>query len=1087
MIGKNNFSEKLKQISSINKQPHFSIRKLTVGAVSVLLGFSFVAINQQVVKADIASPAVSKQEESLNTYSALNKFLRTDAETDKTSNTVATEKPAIPSSTEQQPQKPAGNTSTTTSMPTEKPTSTEPQKPAVNNDLAEAATHLQTNIATANTFMQTENYAQAATEEKADLQLAVNDGQALLDQYSKLNTVSDIQVQVKTEVIATDQVTVAALNDASTKIKRALTIILQEQATNSVKVATDGDCDLLWDDNSKTLHVMAGIKGNHLANALSANLTEDLYSQIVHIKIDDNLVLPANSSFMFSGPSIFKGLNSLTDITGLQNLDTSQVTSMADMFASDRNLQSLDLTGFSTSQVTNMDMMFDSNIKLKALDLSMFDTSHVGNMSSMFNNCHNLVELNVSSFDTSNALFISGMFGNCYGLRSLDLSSFNTSKAEYFNFMFSGMGSKYNFVLTLPAQKFANNSGLNDGRSFIQAVDAADGGTITHPVGTIYSPAEFQALYASANPPAETYVINSTHDSERYTASAKSAPLYAAAGQDLASASEQYLQFTDQADHSVKPLAELEATTDLFNKQNKIVTAVKWSGSKVDDQGRLSKTATGEVNVMATITYGDGTTANVPVTLKVVRSTSTYHVSAKEGGVLQLHAADIGTAATNDLVAFHDPAAIDRLLSVTTSDGSAIDPSAVIDHLEWTNNGQPSTDYLAISNGQPTNYASAEIRVVYTDGKKSNPIQIKADIVGAILKNDAKIIMNSSLKPISASDKVPNGADYLDLSHLADKYPVTYYTWSDDPDQNTDLNINYADNGTTKNAYLMVHYQDGTQQAVPVTILIKSQAEVDHFTQIAPIQAHEANVENTVLEAFPQLTDANNWGELLKGNLDDVKSISWSDEAAVKQLLQKKGQHSAQIVIEFKDESKQIMEVTVQVNAINAIAAVQKEFLSSLTPVDHTVNDLKAVNYLDLSQIDSSQVTAYTWSGDAQDTTDLDVNYAHSQGGSLMAYIIVHYQDGTKQAVLVPVRIKPQNLQWQFKQTQPITMQLNAVEAPAEFNKPSTFLANADLITNIAWVGNPDTSAVGSITSAVKITFADGTSLIHLIQINVVK
>ena len=44
MLGKNNFKERLRKMEKHQKQDRFSIRKLTIGAASVLLGFTFLGL-----------------------------------------------------------------------------------------------------------------------------------------------------------------------------------------------------------------------------------------------------------------------------------------------------------------------------------------------------------------------------------------------------------------------------------------------------------------------------------------------------------------------------------------------------------------------------------------------------------------------------------------------------------------------------------------------------------------------------------------------------------------------------------------------------------------------------------------------------------------------------------------------------------------------------------------------------------------------------------------------------------------------------------------------------------------------------------
>ena len=71
-----------------------------------------------------------------------------------------------------------------------------------------------------------------------------------------------------------------------------------------------------------------------------------------------------------------------TEIKGLENFDTSNVTNMSEMFR-ESVATSLDLSKFNTSKVTNMvDMFYGS--QATSLDLSSFDTSSVTNMNGMF-------------------------------------------------------------------------------------------------------------------------------------------------------------------------------------------------------------------------------------------------------------------------------------------------------------------------------------------------------------------------------------------------------------------------------------------------------------------------------------------------------------------------------------------------------------------------------------------------------------------------------------------------------------------------------------------------------------------------------
>ncbi|QFG51204.1 BspA family leucine-rich repeat surface protein [Lactobacillus acetotolerans] len=63
MLGKNNFKERLRKMEMQAKKDRFSIRKLAIGAASVLLGFSFMGITAQSAKADTFNPVKQDKQE----------------------------------------------------------------------------------------------------------------------------------------------------------------------------------------------------------------------------------------------------------------------------------------------------------------------------------------------------------------------------------------------------------------------------------------------------------------------------------------------------------------------------------------------------------------------------------------------------------------------------------------------------------------------------------------------------------------------------------------------------------------------------------------------------------------------------------------------------------------------------------------------------------------------------------------------------------------------------------------------------------------------------------------------------------------
>ena len=132
----------------------------------------------------------------------------------------------------------------------------------------------------------------------------------------------------------------------------------------------------------------------------------------------------------------FSGCNNLTEIKGIEYLNTENVTNMGFMFNSCKVLTSLNLSNFNTEKVTDMQGMFGECWDLTSLDLSNFNTEKVTNMRHMFFNCSDLTSLNLSNFNTEKVMYMSNMFYNCNKLTSLDLTSFNTAEVTKMDYMF---------------------------------------------------------------------------------------------------------------------------------------------------------------------------------------------------------------------------------------------------------------------------------------------------------------------------------------------------------------------------------------------------------------------------------------------------------------------------------------------------------------------------------------------------------------------------------------------------------------------------------------------------------------------------
>ena len=189
---------------------------------------------------------------------------------------------------------------------------------------------------------------------------------------------------------------------------------------------------------------------------------------IVHIVFDKSFSTYTSTSLY----CFFRNLKKLETITGLEYLNTANVTNMGYMFYSCSSLTSLDVTHFNTANVTNMGYMFYSCSSLTSLDVTHFNTANVTNMSYMFYNCKALTSLDVTHFNTANVTNMGYMFYICSSLTSLDVTHFNTAKVTDMRYMFSSCSSLTSLDVTnFNTANVANMSYMFSGCSSLTSLD----------------------------------------------------------------------------------------------------------------------------------------------------------------------------------------------------------------------------------------------------------------------------------------------------------------------------------------------------------------------------------------------------------------------------------------------------------------------------------------------------------------------------------------------------------------------------------------------------------------------------------------
>lgn len=153
-----------------------------------------------------------------------------------------------------------------------------------------------------------------------------------------------------------------------------------------------------------------------------------------------------DSSFADARPTTtkdwFVAMFDLTSIEGMENLNTSEVTNMKDMFSLCRNLESVDVSGFDTQKVTTTNGLFNECNSLQSVDLSGFNTINVTDMQQMFYGCTSLTTLDLTSFNTENVTLTPWMFYGCDHLKTVYVSDgFKVENVGQHTCMFEGCTS----------------------------------------------------------------------------------------------------------------------------------------------------------------------------------------------------------------------------------------------------------------------------------------------------------------------------------------------------------------------------------------------------------------------------------------------------------------------------------------------------------------------------------------------------------------------------------------------------------------------------------------------------------------------
>ena len=380
------------------KKERFSIRKLTVGAASVLIGLTFIGVSGQTVHADTV-PAAQNEEVA-----------------PKATTTDDTIKTADDSAVKITTETPVSSTKETDAQ-TQSTTKTSDQ--TVSTDVKNAASETEVKTETETAKKVEKDLTKTAPDEETEKTVAE-------DVASKTTDAKD------TTTLKTDQKAALAKDLAAQKTAAPV-----QKNYNT----TDWDGNL---DNTTHEYTLTGYHGEDKENIYIPNtddfikagtisdtdkvyITKDLIQTITRagaesITIDDQGSDDKNKVYAKGDWS--KAFNSSTlKKADLKHLDTSGVTNLSMAFANMPNIKSIDLSGVDLSHATNIDNMFYNNPNLESVNLSGVKFGNVTKAGAVFYGDAKLTDVDMSGVDLSHVNGANAWFMGDSNLTTVDFSN----------------------------------------------------------------------------------------------------------------------------------------------------------------------------------------------------------------------------------------------------------------------------------------------------------------------------------------------------------------------------------------------------------------------------------------------------------------------------------------------------------------------------------------------------------------------------------------------------------------------------------------------------------------------------------------
>ena len=214
----------------------------------------------------------------------------------------------------------------------------------------------------------------------------------------------------------------------------------------------------------------------------------------------------ANPDSTWAFTKAYDGMPALKKINGAEVLDTQLMVNAGGMFAQNRSLESVNVSGWNTGKLQKTSAadgyygMFMNCAKLKSLNVSNWNTKSVTEMSRMFSGCSLLSTIDVSKWNTSSCVYMNDMFYGA-GISQIDMTGWDTGNLKYTYNMFKECANLTGIDLSAwDTSKLENCSSMFEKCEKLTSIELAGWNTakVTDMSGMFYMCTHLPELYISS-------------------------------------------------------------------------------------------------------------------------------------------------------------------------------------------------------------------------------------------------------------------------------------------------------------------------------------------------------------------------------------------------------------------------------------------------------------------------------------------------------------------------------------------------------------------------------------------------------------